>query len=204
MPVISFTKDPAALTMTVISEFPVPVQRLWDAYADPRQLEKFWGPVEWPATFVRHDFAVGGRSDYYMTGPEGKGPEAYWKFLSVDPGKSFEVEDGFTPSDDTEHAGVPPMRMLFTFEPTGSWLPGHQRDALRVHGSPRDGAWNGHGRGHEVRDVADGRRFSRISPPSLPTSAPARRFSATRRFAWPGSSAARWTRCGRRITTLTS
>ena len=64
MPVTSFTKDPSNLTMTVVAEFAAPVERVWDAYADPRQLEKFWGPVEWPATFTRHDFAVGGRSEY--------------------------------------------------------------------------------------------------------------------------------------------
>ena len=40
MPITSVSKDPAALTMTVVAEFPVPVQRLWDAYADPRQLEQ--------------------------------------------------------------------------------------------------------------------------------------------------------------------
>ena len=118
MPITSVSKDPQALTMTVTAEFPVPVQRLWDAYADPRQLEKFWGPPEYPSTFVRHDFAKGGRSDYYMTGPDGPQPGAYWKFLSVDPGKSFEVEDGFSEPEGTVYAGVPPMRMVFTFEPT--------------------------------------------------------------------------------------
>jgi len=119
MPITSVSKDPEALTMTVVSEFPVPVQRLWDAYADPRQLEKFWGPVEWPATFVRHDFAEGGRSDYYMTGPDGeRGPDAFWKFVSVDPGKSFVVDDGFTHPEGTPFEDVPPMRMTFTFEPT--------------------------------------------------------------------------------------
>ena len=51
MPITSISKDPEALTMTVVAEFPVPVQRLWDAYADPRQLEKFWGPPEYPSTF---------------------------------------------------------------------------------------------------------------------------------------------------------
>ena len=118
MPITSINKDPEALTMTVVAEFPVPVQRLWDAYADARQLEKFWGPPEYPSTFVRHDFAKGGRSDYYMTGPEGVGPHAYWTFVDVDPGKSFEVMDGFTAPEGTEYEGVPPMRMTFTFEPT--------------------------------------------------------------------------------------
>ena len=120
MPITSVTKDPETLTLTVTAEFPVPVQRLWDAYADPRQLEKFWGPPDYPSTFVRHDFAEGGRSDYYMTGPDGPEPGAYWKFLSLDPGKSFEVEDGFTEPEGTVYEGVPPMRMVFTFEPTDS------------------------------------------------------------------------------------
>ena len=55
MPITSVAKDPENLTMTVIADFPVPLRRLWDAYVDPRQLEKFWGPPQFPATFTRHD-----------------------------------------------------------------------------------------------------------------------------------------------------
>lgn len=122
MPLISFTKDPENLTMTTVAEFAATVERLWDAYADPRQLEKFWGPVEWPATFTRHDVAVGGRSDYYMSGPNGEKSSGYWKFIAVEPYKSFTVEDGFADADGTEHEGLPSMMMTFTFEaaPAGS------------------------------------------------------------------------------------
>lgn len=48
MPITSVTSDAEALTMTVTAEYAVPIARLWDAYSDPRQLERFWGPVEWP------------------------------------------------------------------------------------------------------------------------------------------------------------
>ena len=116
MPLTSVSKDAEALTMTVVAEFPVPVQRLWDAYADPRQLEKFWGPVEWPATFVRHDFTPGGRSDYYMTGPDGERSGGSWYYLSLDPGKAFVVEDGFANDEGAIDDGMPNMRMTFTFE----------------------------------------------------------------------------------------
>lgn len=116
MPLTSVIKDADALTMTVVAEFPVSVQRLWDAYADPRQLEKFWGPVEWPATFVRHDFTPGGRSDYYMTGPDGERAGGSWHYLSVDPGKTFVVEDGFAHDDGAIDDGMPNMRMTFTFD----------------------------------------------------------------------------------------
>ncbi|MDD9205611.1 SRPBCC domain-containing protein, partial [Georgenia sp. 10Sc9-8] len=91
MPITSVEKDLDALTMTVVADFPVPVRRLWDAYADPRQIEKFWGPVEWPATFTRHDMTTGGRSTYYMSGPDGQRSAGYWEFLAVEPGRVFEV-----------------------------------------------------------------------------------------------------------------
>ena len=58
MPLTSVTKDAATLSLTVVGDYPVPRERLWDAFADPRQLERFWGPPFAPATFTRHDFQV--------------------------------------------------------------------------------------------------------------------------------------------------
>jgi uncharacterized protein YndB with AHSA1/START domain len=122
MPITSITKDPAALTMTVVADFPVPVERLWDAYADPRQLERFWGPPTYPARFSRHDMHAPGRSEYWMTGPEGDVHRGYWEYLAVEPGRSFEVRDGFANADGSANQELPSMRMVFTFDatPTGS------------------------------------------------------------------------------------
>ncbi len=120
MPITSVTKDPEALTMTVVAEFPVPVHRLWDAYADPRQLERFWGPPTYPARFSRHDMHAPGRSDYWMTGPQGDISRGYWEFLAVNPGRSFEVRDGFASEDGSANAEMPSMRMVFTFSATDS------------------------------------------------------------------------------------
>lgn len=118
MPVTSVTKDPEALTMTVVADFPVPVERLWNAYADPRQLERFWGPPTYPATFTRHDMYPGGRSEYAMTGPEGDVSRGYWEYLDVTPMESFEVRDGFALPDGTADPGMPSMRMTHTFSAT--------------------------------------------------------------------------------------
>lgn len=118
MPITSVEKDPEALTLTVTAEFTAPLRRLWDAYADPRQLERFWGPPTYPATFVRHDFAVGGRSDYYMTGPEGDKSAGYWEFLRVDELRCFEVRDGFSTDDGSPNESMPSMRMVFDFAET--------------------------------------------------------------------------------------
>jgi uncharacterized protein YndB with AHSA1/START domain len=125
MPVTSVTKDPAKLTFTIVADFPVPQQRLWDAYADPRQLERFWGPPSWPATFTRHDFKVGGRSEYFMTGPNGEKFTGSWKFIAVNPISYFEAHDGEDNADDPNG----PAGMTFTFEttPTGSRMTGVTR-----------------------------------------------------------------------------
>ncbi|WP_084074332.1 SRPBCC family protein [Demequina sp. NBRC 110052] len=118
MPITSVEKNLDALTMTVTADFAAPVERLWEAYADPRQIERFWGPVEWPATFTRHDMAVGGRSHYTMRGPDGEASSGMWEFLAVDPGRSFEVTDAFADAEGNPSADMPAMRMTFVFEAT--------------------------------------------------------------------------------------
>jgi len=118
MPITSVSSDAAALTLTVVGEYPVPVERLWEAFADPRQLEKFWGPETWPATFTRHDMASGGRAEYYMTGPDGERSHGWWRFLTVDPARRIELEDGFAHDDGGANESMPTVRMLFTFEST--------------------------------------------------------------------------------------
>jgi len=116
MTIRSITTDTEALTITVIADFPVPPRRLWDAYVDPRQLERFWGPPAWSATFMRHDVRPGGRSEYHMTGPDGEQSGGYWEFLDVNRPYSFEVEDGFAHADGTSNDDLPAIRTVFTFE----------------------------------------------------------------------------------------
>lgn len=120
MPLTSVTKDAAELTLTVVGDYPVPQQRLWDAFADPRQLERFWGPPAWPATFTRYDLRVGGRAEYFLSGQNGEMWSGSWKFTAVNPPSSFEAHDG---EDNAADENMPSL-MKFTFEatPTGSRL----------------------------------------------------------------------------------
>ena len=118
MPITSVTSDPSALTLTVVGEYTVDVARLWDAWVDPRQIERFWGPPGWPATFTRHDMTVGGRSEYTMTGPDGERSSGYWVVTALEPQRWFECTDGF--ADDTGQANddLPSMTMRYDFEST--------------------------------------------------------------------------------------
>lgn len=118
MPITSVTKDADALTMTVVADFDAPLRRLWDAYLDPRLLERFWGPPTYPAVFTRHDGYVGGRSEYTMTGPDGDVARGFWEWLSVDELAGFEVRDGFANPDGSPNEQMPAMRMVFAFEAT--------------------------------------------------------------------------------------
>jgi uncharacterized protein YndB with AHSA1/START domain len=118
MPITSVTKDPDALTMTVVADFDAPLRRLWDAYLDPRLLERFWGPPAFPALFTRHDGCPGGRSEYTMTGPDGDVSRGFWEWVAVDELARFEVRDGFANPDGSENSQMPSMRMVFSFQAT--------------------------------------------------------------------------------------
>lgn len=120
MPVTSVETDPASLTLTATGEYPVPVERLWAAWADPRQIERFWGPPEWPTTFTRHDMTVGGRSEYAMTGPLGEHMPGYWVFKAVDAPNSFSVLDGFCDADGNANDEMPSTTMDVRFEATAT------------------------------------------------------------------------------------
>ena len=124
MPVTSLTRDAEALMLTVVADFAVSRQRLWDAYVDARQIEKFWGPPTYPSTFTRHDAFAGGRSHYTMTGPEGDQHGGYWVWESVDAPRQFVVTDGFADLEGNPVESMPVMRAEFAFDetPTGSRL----------------------------------------------------------------------------------
>ncbi len=95
MPVTDVKKDLDALTMTITAEFDAGAERIWEMWSDPRQLERWWGPPSFPATFVDHDLSPGARSAYFMTGPDGQRHHGWWRIQEVDPPKLLRIEDGF-------------------------------------------------------------------------------------------------------------
>ncbi|WP_193103699.1 SRPBCC domain-containing protein [Brachybacterium sp. FME24] len=115
MPVTDISHDLDALTLTITAEFAAPARRIWDIYADPRQLEKVWGPKEYPATVVDHDLTPGGRVTYYMTGPDGDRFYGYWGVLTVEEPRSFSYEDGFAHEDFTPNTALPISTCVSTF-----------------------------------------------------------------------------------------
>ncbi len=107
MTVTAVRKDPQTLTMTLEAEFEASVERVWQLWADPRQLERWWGPPTYPATFTKHDLAPGGRAEYHMTGPEGDQPRGYWEVLEAEPPRHLAFRDGFANADGTPNPDMP-------------------------------------------------------------------------------------------------
>jgi uncharacterized protein YndB with AHSA1/START domain len=127
MTVTAVRKDPHALTMTLDAEFDASPERVWQLWSDPRQLERWWGPPTYPATFTKHDLTPGSRIEYHMTGPEGDQPRGYWDVQEVDPPRSLTVQDGFANEDGSPNTEMPVGEMRVTIEEIG---PGRTRMSI--------------------------------------------------------------------------
>src|SRR4051794_9145124 len=118
MPLVSMTKDEHALTLSAVADYDATPARVWQLFADPRQLERWWGPPTWPATFDQHDFTVGGGATYFMTGPDGEKARGWWRFVTIDEPKSLEVEDGFSDDAGVPNPEMPTARMQISIDET--------------------------------------------------------------------------------------
>ena len=111
MSVTSVEKNLDSLTITLVADFDAPIERVWQLWADPRKLERWWGPPSYPATVEKYDLTPGGDVTYVMTGPDGDQPRGWWRVTSVNPPKSLEFTDGFANEDGTPNADMPITRV---------------------------------------------------------------------------------------------
>lgn len=115
MPVTEVTPDIDSRTLTIVADFAASVERVWQVYADPRQLERIWGPPTYPATVVDHDLRPGGRVTYFMTSPEGEKFAGYWDVKAVDEPAGFEFEDGFADLEFNPNPDLPVSTCVYRF-----------------------------------------------------------------------------------------
>src|SRR6476661_1620151 len=116
MTVISSVKNLEALSLSVVAEFDAPVERVWQIWADPRQLERWWGPPTYPATVVDHDLSEGGAVNYFMTSPEGDKYAGWWRVSAVAPPRRLEFEDGFADADGRPNPNMPVTVVAVTLD----------------------------------------------------------------------------------------
>lgn len=107
MPVTQAASDLASRTITFVAEVPAPIEELWRIWADPRVLERWWGPPGFPATVEAHELRPGGIVRYRMTGPDGQAHSGWWEVLTVDAPTRLEFRDGFGDSPGTVSEELP-------------------------------------------------------------------------------------------------
>ncbi len=120
MTVISVVKDAQARTLTLAAHFAAPIERVWQVWSDPRQLERWWGPPGYPATVIEHDLAPGGTVTYVMTGPDGERHGGWFRVRTADPPRDLELDAGFGDADGNPipDAATSVMRVALS-EPAG-------------------------------------------------------------------------------------
>ena len=111
MSVTSVDKDFETLTLTMVADLDASIERVWLLWADPRQLERWWGPPSHPATVETHDLTPGGDVTYFMTGSDGEKHRGWWRVTSVKPPTSLEFTDGFADQDGTPVNDMPTTRV---------------------------------------------------------------------------------------------
>jgi uncharacterized protein YndB with AHSA1/START domain len=99
MTVTSVRPDTTTLTLTIDAEYPYTPEQVWELWADPRLLERWWGPPVYPATVGAHDLRPGGTVRYLMTGPEGDQHHGAWEVLTAEPPHRLEFKDWFTDAE---------------------------------------------------------------------------------------------------------
>lgn len=111
MSVTRIDNDVDNLTTTVVADFEAPIEKVWQLWADPRKLERWWGPPGYPAKFESHELSPGGEMAYYMTSPEGEELRGWWRVNAVNPPESLDVIDGFADERGDPVADMPIMTL---------------------------------------------------------------------------------------------
>ena len=120
MTVWNVDKNAEAKTMVITAEFKASITNVWQLWADPRLLERWWGPPGFPATFEHHDLTTGGTITYSMSGSDGGDRfDGTWNVVEVDAPNRLVVEDAIVEDDGTPSDGNSMTRMEIDIEAAG-------------------------------------------------------------------------------------
>jgi uncharacterized protein YndB with AHSA1/START domain len=76
--------------------FDAPARLLFEAYAKPEHVKRWFGPRGWPLTLVEMDFRPGGRFRFGMTGPDGTQNTPFGgEYLEIVPNRKIVYDNAF-------------------------------------------------------------------------------------------------------------
>jgi uncharacterized protein YndB with AHSA1/START domain len=91
--------QPAKRELVITRIFDAPRELVWQAWTDPKQIVKWWGPKNFTAPVAKIDLRVGGKYLYCMRSPEG---QDYWStgiYREVVPPERLVCTDSFADAD---------------------------------------------------------------------------------------------------------
>jgi uncharacterized protein YndB with AHSA1/START domain len=118
--VTAVRKDPDSLALTMDAEFDAAAERVWQLWADPRQLQRWWGPSTHASTVDSFNLLAGGRVEYHMTGPDGDQPKGYWDIVEADAPRRLVYQDSFRNEDGSLNTAFPVIEGQVTIEEVGT------------------------------------------------------------------------------------
>jgi uncharacterized protein YndB with AHSA1/START domain len=117
---ITKNRDTKELIMDRV--FDAPLETVWDAWANPEKLAKWWGPRGWQTTIKTFDFQPGGSWHYAMkcvdeNQGEWFGKESWGRaiFENIDEPNSFTYKDYFSDAAGNLNSDLPEMVITVSF-----------------------------------------------------------------------------------------
>lgn len=84
----------ASNEIRIVRMYDAPVETVWDAWTDPKQVAQWWGPRGFTLTTHAKDLRAGGHWDYTMHGPDGTDYPNVTKYLEVEKHKKLVYDHG--------------------------------------------------------------------------------------------------------------
>jgi uncharacterized protein YndB with AHSA1/START domain len=105
--------------LIVTRTFDAPLSKVWHAWTNATELDKWWAPKPWKAVTKEFDFFEGGHWLYAMQGPEGDKQWCIVRYHAIEEGKSFSSSDAFSDDEGNVDDSMPVMQWHNTFEDQG-------------------------------------------------------------------------------------
>jgi uncharacterized protein YndB with AHSA1/START domain len=112
---MNFTVDKENKKVIVERKFKAQLNKVWSAWTESHLLDKWWAPKPWQAKTKTMDFREGGFWLYAMVGPDSSEHFARADYKSIEPLKSFSLQDAFCDSDGNVNQDFPRSSWVNTF-----------------------------------------------------------------------------------------
>jgi uncharacterized protein YndB with AHSA1/START domain len=118
-------------------QFDAPRKLVFETYTDCKHVKHWWGPREWPLSYCKMDFRVGGKWHFCMKGPDGTEAWGMALYKDIKAPEKIYYEDYFSDKDGKLNKDLPSTLIKVHFEEAGgkttvkSWAKYSSKDDLQ-------------------------------------------------------------------------